>query len=79
MHSWIYSVYNLKQILSLLYATIGKLFDIHETLVIQKGGISYFPRCFAANFCLLSAAERAFEGFEGDFQQPKFQEAAHLR
>ena len=44
-----------------------------------KGGISYIPWCFAPNFCLLSAVERAFEGFEGDFQRPEFQDAAHPR
>ena len=44
-----------------------------------NGGISYIPWCFAANFCLLSVVERAFEGFEGDFQRPEFQDAAHPR
>ena len=45
----------------------------------SKGGISYIPWCFAANFCLLSAVERAFEGFEGDFERPEFQDAAYPR
>ena len=45
----------------------------------QKGGISYIPWYFAANFCLLSAVERAFESFEGDLQRPEFQDAAHPR
>ena len=44
-----------------------------------KGGISHIPWCFAATFCLLSAVERAFEGFEGDFQRREFQDAAHPR
>ena len=44
-----------------------------------KGGISYIPWCLAANFCLLFAVERAFEGFKGDFQRPEFQDAAHPR
>ena len=39
-----------------------------------KGGISYIPWCFAANFCLLFVVERAFEG---EFQRPEFQDAAH--
>ena len=26
-----------------------------------------------------SAVDRAFEGFEGDFQRPEFQDAAHPR
>ena len=45
----------------------------------RKGGISYIPWCFAANFCLLSAVERTFAGFEGDFERPEFQDAAHPR
>ena len=45
----------------------------------QKGGISYIPWCLAANFRLLSAVERALEVFEGDFQRPEFQDAAHPR
>ena len=30
-------------------------------------------------FCLLSAVETAFEGFEGDFQRPEFQDTAYPR
>ena len=52
---------------------------IVNSLLGQKGGISYIPWYFAANFCLLSAEETAFEGFEGDFQRPEFQDAAHPR
>ena len=44
-----------------------------------KGGISYIPWCFVANFCLLSAVGRALEGFEGDFERREFQDAAHPR
>ena len=51
----------------------------HESWDISKGGISYIPWCFATNFCLLSAVERAFEGFEGDFERSEFQDAAHPR
>ena len=35
--------------------------------------------CFAANFYLLFAAEKAFEGFEGDFQWAEFHDGAHPR
>ena len=51
----------------------------YYNLAYTKGGISYIPWCFAASFCLLSTVERAFEGFEGNFQRPEFQDAAHPR
>ncbi|CAH3026640.1 unnamed protein product, partial [Porites evermanni] len=34
---------------------------------------------FTANLCLLFTLERAWDGFEQDFQRPKFQDAAHPR
>ena len=53
--------------------------DHIEGYNLLKGGISYIPWCFAANFCLLFSVERAFEGFEGDFQWAEFQDGAHPR
>ena len=51
----------------------------HLGFVSSKGGNFIYPKMLRANFHLLSAVERAFEGFEGDFQRPEFQDAAHPR
>ena len=54
--------------------------EITEIAYLEgKVGISYMPWCVAADFCLLSAVEKAFESVEGDLQRPEFQDAAHPR
>ena len=60
-------------------ALVRPIGNLLHSLSLRKGGISYIPWCFAATFCLLSAVERAFEGFEGDFQRPEFQDKADPR
>ena len=57
----------------------NSFFGLYLDTLIQRGEISYIPWCFAAYFYPLFAAEKALEGFEGDFQWAEFQDLAHPR
>ena len=47
--------------------------------VQAKGGNFIYPMMLRAKFLSSLRGGRAFEGFEGDFQRPEFQDAAHPR
>ena len=49
---------------------------LRDSRITGAQGFAQRGECFAVNLCLLSAVERAFEGFEGDFQRHEFQDAA---